>query len=113
MKHQLFKNKRYVQVDVGKPHLTIIGQVKDSTINTILPIKLRQSHKIPGEYLELEPKLLIVFENPEITPVFHTDPNFIQAVILPPRDGIRIHEDKLYASIYNVYGALVPIEIGI
>lgn len=102
MKHQLFKSKRYVQVDIDKPHLTVIGQVKDSTITPVEPIGRNKTHKIPGEYLELEPKLLVIFENPEVNPVFHSDLLFIQTVILPPRDSIRIHKDKLYASIYKL-----------
>ena len=59
MKHQLFKKNTYVTVDVGRPHLTVVGQVKDSTIR-IKRIVAEDSFFMPQQAIELKENLLVL-----------------------------------------------------
>lgn len=100
MKHQTFRNSIYVEVDTGRDHLTVIGQVKDSTI-TRNRIQFEQVFNIPLESVELHPKILIIYENPEKNPDFIDDITFVEEVI-SGLDGLVVKKGKLYASVLDM-----------
>ena len=64
MKHQLFKKNTYLEIDTSMSHLMVIGQVKDSTI-TINRMPATGAFRIPIQSIEIEPKIMIVYEDPE------------------------------------------------
>jgi len=100
MKHQLFKKGTYVEIDTNRPHLIVLGKVGDATIVN-KPIKAASVFNIPQQSIELEPKLLIIQENPEITPKFVDDIIFIKDII-KEFDGISYDLGKLYSAIVDL-----------
>lgn len=59
-KHQLFRNKSYVTIKPNK-HLTIVGQVFDSTIITVEP-KESDVFSVPIEAITLNDIILVIYE---------------------------------------------------
>ena len=100
MKHQLFKKSTYVQIDVGKSHLTIVGKVKNAEIK-INRITSHGIFNIPQQSIEIESKLLIVQENPEIIPVLMDDISFIEDIIVD-FDAIVAVKGVLFTAIEDL-----------
>ena len=106
MKHQLFKANTYVEIDVGRPHLTVVGQIKDSTISNKV-IRAADTFNIPQEAIELEHSLLIIPENPEAKPYFIDNPIFMEDIMnqfngLVMKDMDNQH--KLFAAVSDFPG---------
>lgn len=103
MKHQIFRNNVYVEVDTGKNHLILVGQVKDSTIS-LNRIPYEQLFNIPQESVELHPRILVIYEDPETKPCFIDDIVFIEDMIngLAGLDGLTVKKGKLYASVLDM-----------
>ena len=100
MKHQKFKKNTYVQVNVGKSHLTVVGVVKDSTI-TNKRILAEKIFNIPQQAIELKQSLLIIQENPEITPYIVN--NFCELnAIFYDWTGITMINGKIFAAIDDI-----------
>lgn len=100
MKHQLFKKNTYVQINVGKSHLTIIGKVKNSKIE-INSIRAEEIFNIPQQSIEIKTELLILQENSKLAPQFIDDLSFIREII-KDFDGIVIKEEKLFVAIEDL-----------
>jgi len=100
MKHQLYKKGTYVEVNIGSSHMTVVGKVKNSEIVNKM-IRAETTFNFPQESLELEPKLLLIPENPEVSPVLYDDMYFIKDSI-HNFNGITAEEGALYAGIYDL-----------
>ena len=100
MKHQLFRNNVYVEIDTGRDHLTIVGQVKDSTIKH-KRIPYESVFNIPQESIELHPKILIIYENPEKDPEFIDDIIFIKEIV-SDLNGIVVNKDRVFVSVLDL-----------
>lgn len=100
MKHQLFKNNTYLEIDTEISHLTIIGQVKDSTITTNR-IPSEEIFNFPQESIEIHPKLMIIYEDPEMETVFINDITLIEDII-ESFMNIVVKKQKLFVSIMDI-----------
>lgn len=100
MKHLLYKQGTYVEIDVGQSHLQVIGKVKDSTVVN-KRIRWEDVFNIPQQAIELEMCILTIFEDPEITPKITSDPFFVEGMI-KDMNGLVWQRGKLYASIEDI-----------
>jgi hypothetical protein len=102
MKHQLFKQGTYVEIDIKSPYLQVIGKVKDSTI-IIKRIMAEQIFNIPQEAIELEMEIITIYEHPDITPKFMDNPYLIKDLIeFTDMNGIMVEGYKLYAAVADL-----------
>ena len=96
MKHQLFKKGTYVQINTGQDHLTVISKVKNSEIN----YRVMQQNGIfnyPLQAIELETKLMILHEDPDVLPMIYDDVIFLYDLI-KQFNNMTFHKLKLYVS---------------
>jgi hypothetical protein len=101
MKHQLFKKGTYVQLDVGQSHLDVVGKIKDATIQK-KRIVCEEIFNIPQQAIELEPKLLVIPENSEISPYLLDEESIFREELINKWENILKESNKLYASVYDL-----------
>ena len=78
----------------------VIGQVKDSTITTNRMLS-EELFNLPCSSIEIQPKLMIIYEDPEILPVFMDDITFIEDII-KNFSNIVVKDNKLFVSILDI-----------
>ena len=98
MKHQLFKKGTYVQIDTGKDHLTVISKVKDSTIKRLSLGENDGTFNLPKLSIELETRLMILHEDPDILPMVYDNFIFLYNLI-KQFNHISFYNLKLYVDI--------------